>query len=274
MTVIVMYSPERAERRRIMRNRTIFGREKAGRLGAHMLLLLAVLTLAAMLFHVKPVHAAKLKKSAKPKFVLEECRQSSGNAILTWKKTKGAKKYIVFRSTKKNGGYKKFATTKKLTITKKSDGEYFYKVQAVSGKVKSKMSAPVHLFSATGNIYHAMSLRTSYFGGGSIVRYYYCALKNNTKKTMTFTKDGACSIMQMDLSTRETKEVNTGIIFENATIKAGKDGTFTVRTGAVYLDSDTILIVKVPFKAGGQTWYAFLGDVNHPAETWIGALGK
>ncbi len=61
---------------------------------------------------------------------------------LTWKKAKGAKKYIVYRKDSKK--YAKVATVKKLTYTDKtlsSDVKYTYKVKAVNGKSTSVASA-------------------------------------------------------------------------------------------------------------------------------------
>jgi len=67
------------------------------------------------------------------------------NAVkITWKATKNAKKYQVYRATSKNGKYKKIKTTtgktyinKKLTTGKK----YYYKVRAVNGSKKGSFSA-------------------------------------------------------------------------------------------------------------------------------------
>ena len=56
-----------------------------------------------------------------------------GKAVITWTKVPGATKYYVYRSTKKNGGYKLVGTTKKATFTDKkvSKGKtYYYKIEA------------------------------------------------------------------------------------------------------------------------------------------------
>lgn len=53
---------------------------------------------------------------------------------LTWKKVDGAKKYVVYRATSKNGTYKKVATVKKLNYTNKNlkaKKTYYYKVKAI-----------------------------------------------------------------------------------------------------------------------------------------------
>jgi len=77
-------------------------------------------------------------KPAKPKVSVSV---TSNSVTLSWKKAKGAKKYQIYRSTSKNGKYKKIKTTKKLSYknTGLTKGKmYFYKVRSVSGKKKSK----------------------------------------------------------------------------------------------------------------------------------------
>ena len=57
------------------------------------------------------------------------------HVTLKWKKVAKAKKYYVYRSTKKSSGYKKIATTTKRTYTDKKAKKrttYYYKVQATA----------------------------------------------------------------------------------------------------------------------------------------------
>lgn len=90
-------------------------------------LLIALSLMFLLLLIPQSANAAAFSKKAKPKFVITSCKYSQGNVTLQWKKLKGAKKYIVYRATKKKGKYKKFATTKKLTITKKSQENFTIK---------------------------------------------------------------------------------------------------------------------------------------------------
>ena len=56
-------------------------------------------------------------------------------ASLTWKKTDGAKKYVIYMSLTKNGTYKKMATTGKLKYTVKNltpGVTYFFKIRPVT----------------------------------------------------------------------------------------------------------------------------------------------
>ena len=69
---------------------------------------------------------------------------------LGWKKVTGAKKYQVYRATKKNGKFKKVATVSKTSYVNKKlkkNKKYFYKVRAyakVDGKeYKGAFSAVV-----------------------------------------------------------------------------------------------------------------------------------
>ena len=57
-------------------------------------------------------------------------------AVISWKKVKGASGYEVYRSTKKNGKYKKIKTIKKAGTVRFTDKKlkkgfaYYYKVRA------------------------------------------------------------------------------------------------------------------------------------------------
>ncbi len=88
--------------------------------------------------------AASGKRPAKVKSVKAVALGDSETSInVSWKKAKHAKKYQVYRATKKKGKYKRVATTKQLTYTNKNlkDGKkYYYKVRAVNGKKKGKFS--------------------------------------------------------------------------------------------------------------------------------------
>lgn len=85
--------------------------------------------------------AAKLAKAPK----IQKATAGSKNAKLSWKKVKGAK-VVVYRSTKKNSGYKKVATTRKnaTSVTNKkglkAGKTYYYKIATIKGKLISAMS--------------------------------------------------------------------------------------------------------------------------------------
>lgn len=85
--------------------------------------------------------AVKLEKAPK----IQKATAGSKNAKLSWKKVKGAK-VVVYRSTKKNSGYKKVATTRKnaTSVTNKkglkAGKTYYYKIATIKGKLISAMS--------------------------------------------------------------------------------------------------------------------------------------
>ena len=84
----------------------------------------------------------KLKAPAKLKV-----KAGKRKVTIRYKKATGAKKYEIFRSTKKKKGYKKIATTKKTKYVDKKKlrkkKKYYYKVRSArtgKGKVKSAFS--------------------------------------------------------------------------------------------------------------------------------------
>lgn len=99
-----------------------------------------VLALACMFsFGEIDAYAASLKA---PSVTAEST--SATSVKLKWKKDNSAKKFTIYRSTKKNKGFKAVKTVKKSTLTytdkKLTCGKtYYYKVKAINGK-KSKTS--------------------------------------------------------------------------------------------------------------------------------------
>ena len=82
--------------------------------------------------------AQSVKTLKKP--VVQVKKKSSTRANVSWKEVKGAVKYEVYRSTAKNGKYKKIASVQELTsyrdMNRKAGRAYFYKVRAVSNGLK------------------------------------------------------------------------------------------------------------------------------------------
>ena len=65
---------------------------------------------------------------------IKKITAKKGKTIISINKVGGAKKYVIYRSTKKNSGYKKVGTTTKTTYTDKTTKKgktYYYKVVAV-----------------------------------------------------------------------------------------------------------------------------------------------
>ena len=245
------------------------------RLCLHFLMMCLVMTM--LIWFQKPAQAASFSTKSKPKFTIDNCYYSGQNLTLTWKKVKGAKKYVVYQSKKKGGKYKKFATTKKTTITKAMKGDYYYKVKAFNGRKSGKYSKPVHMFSASGNIYNSQRLGTTiYIGGyayrGSTTSYYYCLLQNYTKNTLTLTEGSTVNFYQFNPANRETKYLEAGSLETSTTIAGGKTGTFTLKAGYPTVETDTVLVAQVPFKAGGKTFNLYIA--RDAVNTWVAASEK
>lgn len=69
---------------------------------------------------------------------------ATGKVTLSWSKVDGAKEYIVYRATSKNGTYTKLCTTTGTSLTNtsaKAGYTYYYKVKAVSAKTSDADSA-------------------------------------------------------------------------------------------------------------------------------------
>jgi len=100
-------------------------------------------------FIAKKILAA-LPEALKAPVVKASNNIKSGKVTLSWTAIPGAAKYVVYRSTKKNGTYTKIYTTTNTsyTNTKATAGKsYYYKVKAISGTegvVDSAFSAPVY----------------------------------------------------------------------------------------------------------------------------------
>lgn len=80
-------------------------------------------------------------------------KANTGKPSLSWNKVSGAKKYVVYRATSKNGKYTKLTTTKKTSYTdnKAAAGKkYFYKVKVISSKsaYNGKYSWPIACWTA------------------------------------------------------------------------------------------------------------------------------
>ncbi len=75
-----------------------------------------------------------------PKGLEAKTNSAKGTIKLTCDVVKGAKKYVVFCSTEKDGGYKKLAVVKKpaCTITTLEPGTYFFKVRAMTTNNQKK----------------------------------------------------------------------------------------------------------------------------------------
>lgn len=96
------------------------------------------------------------KKVTKVKAAITSKTNTTSNVKVSWKKVKGASGYYVYRSTKKNKGYKKVATLNKGSKTNKTFNKlaagntYYFKVKAYAKAGKKKIASAQ--FSSVANI--------------------------------------------------------------------------------------------------------------------------
>lgn len=94
----------------------------------------------------KPAKVSGVKASAKSNYSIK----------VTWKKTKYAKKYQVYRATKKKGTYKKIATvtgTSYINSKLKKGTKYYYKVRAINGSRKGAFSTVKYATTKKSSLY-------------------------------------------------------------------------------------------------------------------------
>lgn len=82
-----------------------------------------------------------------PSVKVKKAAPASRGIRITWKKVRGVKKYVIYRSAKKNTGYVKIKTLNKtrdfyVDAKAKKGKKYYYKVAAFNGKQASLMSKP------------------------------------------------------------------------------------------------------------------------------------
>ncbi len=86
---------------------------------------------------------SRLCDLARPKVKISN-RASDGKIRLTWDKIEGASNYVVYRTSKKNGTYKKWYTTKKnyvVNFKAKTGQKFYYKVKAIYADKSNANSA-------------------------------------------------------------------------------------------------------------------------------------
>lgn len=210
-------------------------------------LLLAMLLLLASFFVLETgnieAYAASL---GKPSVSLSN---TSPTAIkVSWKKVKGAKKYTVYRSTKKTKGYKAVKTTTGSSFTNtslKTGTTYYYKVKAVNGKksatsaVVSKKAVPAKVTSVKASA-QCSSIKISWAKAKSVTGYevYYADTKNGKYKKLAATKSTS---------------------YTNKSLKVGKTRYYKVRAYK---------------KAGKKTYYGAYSSVvskktaHAPSTSW------
>lgn len=107
----------------------------------------------------------------------------NGKIKVSIKKVKRAKKYQIYRASKKTGKYKKVKTTSKCTwFDKKAKGTKYYKVRAIRGRKKSSFSKVKRAYGGV-SAYIAGARGQTRFRLGPVTTVMV-RIKNNTNKTI------------------------------------------------------------------------------------------
>lgn len=146
--------------------------------------------------------------------------KTSYNALtVNWSKVPGAEKYVIYRSTKKNSGYKALKTiTGNSTVSYKNTGlttgkTYYYKVRAYKGTtytqsaVKSCRVQPsqASITKVSSQSYNSVKISWKKVAGASGYYIYRSTSKNGTyKKIGTVTKGSTLSYKVTKLTTGKT----------------------------------------------------------------------
>ncbi len=142
-------------------------------------------------------YAATLKKP-----VVTATNTAPTTVKLSWKKVKGAKKYIIYRSNKKSKGYKAVKTVTKTSYTNKKltcGKKYYYKVAAVKGSKKASskvvaVTAKPSKVSKPTTSSDCKSITISWKKASSVTGYQVYSVTDGavlaTTKSTSFTQNG------------------------------------------------------------------------------------
>lgn len=182
----------------------------------------------------------------------------NGRISLKWSKVTGAARYEIWRSKSKGSGYKKFATTTRASYSKKTTGDYYYKVRGVKGSQKSKFSSPVYGFAANGRITNV--------GFSDIYGISFRVLiSNKSKKAMSMLGTNLGTLYLVNKGTGSVVDSCRNVILSTQggigkQINAGatKSVYFYAYAPSAWLKYDAApnrykWLLTVPFYAGGST---------------------
>lgn len=157
--------------------------------------------LFALLYPVSVVQASDNKADDKSmqkdyipeKPIIKTAEATSGAAVsLSWKKVRRASRYTVYRSSKKNGTYKKLRTTSKCTFSDKTGKQlhtYYYKVSA-SCKNNSDKWSEGRCSRAVAVKVRRIARKIAYAGDSIMSGYSIYGLIPNSKKQKVIAQTG------------------------------------------------------------------------------------
>lgn len=194
-------------------------------------MLIGIFMIAVSLFAIPATAEAASTFTSKAVSIKKTSEYHNGKAVVKWYKYSGATSYEVYRSTKKDSGYKKWGSTKALSFKKATSGIYYYKVRAVKGKQKSKFSKPVRIVSVVAKLDTIGYISGTY---GTGVRFH---ITNKTGQTMTMKSGDYGYIYLVD---KKTKKV--------------------VRSSSAWLNMESGGVAKAIYKNQTKNVYYFCSD--------------
>lgn len=103
----------------------------------------SIYSILFMILLITPLHVEAVAKTPAKVSSVNAESVNHNSVKISWKKTKNAKKYQIFRAPDKRGVYRKIKTTTELSFTNAgltTGKTYYYKVRGVNGLKKGKLS--------------------------------------------------------------------------------------------------------------------------------------
>ena len=126
---------------------------------ANKILMFAAALMAALLITAAagPKEASAASFTSRKTAISKTSSYSNSYVCMKWSRISGAVKYEVYRAkvnpkTGKTGAWKKWKTTKKLSLKVKASGDYKYRVRGIKKNKKSKWSSAKRVFAANARI--------------------------------------------------------------------------------------------------------------------------
>lgn len=213
-------------------------------------------------YSVKAVKGKSVSKKSKAvevvrltKPVIKSAVNAASGVKVTWKKVKGAKKYYVYRGTKKVASVKGTSATDTGVASGKT---YTYKVKAVNGKSTSVKSAKasVSYLAAPAvkvNVTKEGAAVLNWDDVNGAVKYEVYAARADAVQKYVKAGDSTLSTYTFYLGVNPTSYAFK-VYAVNGTKKsaANEVGSFYIPDGCYFTDADGNLHVKIALEKGGQ----------------------
>lgn len=200
--------------------RTFHNNDKVKRYKVFASILFTVMLMFAAFSVTVPTQAASRTPS---KVTGVSIKNVNGVNKLSWKSTKNAKKYEVYRASSSKGKYTRVKTTTAKSFSETRKGMSYYKVRGVNGSKKGSFSSPVAMYSCKA--YIAGRGNAGWAASGSLFRVI---VANQGSSSMTYkgfadSKGKKYNIWKLYVMDRKTKKaVHPTSYLDYMYIKSGK----------------------------------------------------